>query len=118
MNMKWKKAPESLVNFLEDTTKDIECEPRKMFGYPCYFINGNMFLGAHEENLILRLSQEDKKMALKNPKIHEFKPMGRTMKEYVTLREDVYTDQEVFPDLLSDSVKYTGSLPPKEKKGK
>jgi TfoX/Sxy family transcriptional regulator of competence genes len=116
--MKWKKAPDSLVSFLADTTKDVDCTPRKMFGYPCYFINGNMFLGAHKENLILRLSQDDKKNALKNPNIHEFTPMGRTMKEYVALREDMYTDEKVFPNLLTVSIKYAESLPPKKKNRK
>jgi len=28
---------------------------RQMFGYPAGFVNGNMFMGLHQENLVLRL---------------------------------------------------------------
>ena len=42
--MKWRKAPDELISFLAEITKDINCQPRKMFGYPAYFINNNMRL--------------------------------------------------------------------------
>ena len=28
---------------------------RQIFGYPAGFVNGNMFMGLHQENLVLRL---------------------------------------------------------------
>jgi hypothetical protein len=56
--MKWRKTPEQLVNtFLAALPEDARVERRKMFGYPCAFVNGNMFTGLHQENLIIRLAE-------------------------------------------------------------
>jgi TfoX/Sxy family transcriptional regulator of competence genes len=114
--MKWKKSPDSLIQFLDEIMKDVECEKRKMFGYPCYFINGNMFTGAFQDNIILRLTKEDKEEILDPEKgIRQFEPMGRAMKEYVALTKDVYNDKELFRNLLLKSIDYVKILPPKTK---
>ena len=39
--------------------KDKTCDYKKMFGYPAYFFNGNMFVGIHGDKLFLRLSDAD-----------------------------------------------------------
>ena len=55
--MGWKKVPKENEELLDRLMEAIpEAERRKMFGCPCYFLHGNMFVGAHEENFILRLS--------------------------------------------------------------
>ncbi|WXG47581.1 MAG: TfoX/Sxy family protein [Candidatus Atabeyarchaeum deiterrae] len=59
MVMKWKKAPPELVDFLAEKMRGVKCEFRKMFGYPAYFINGNMFVGIHGDSLFIRLSKPD-----------------------------------------------------------
>ena len=59
-SMEWKKAPEELIKFLEERMKKVDCEHRTMFGYPAYFINGNMFAGAFQDILFLRLSEPDR----------------------------------------------------------
>ena len=47
-----------------------------MFGYPAYFINGNMFAGIHGEKLFLRLSDADMADIMKNCKdVNAFEPM-------------------------------------------
>ena len=115
--MKWRKAPNELISFLADTTKDINCQPKKMFGYPAYFINNNMFICAFQESLIVRLSEKDKAKVLRQYKnISEFEPIsGRVMKEYVAIPESLYRDKTAFPRILNMSVKYVSSLPPKLK---
>ncbi len=116
--MKWRKAPKELVRFLAEITKDIDCQPRKMFGYPAYFINNNMFICAFQESLVIRLSGKDKAEVLKQYKnITEFKPLpGRVMREYVEIPESLYRDKAVFPRILNMSLKYVSGLPPKLKK--
>ncbi len=118
--MKWRKSPEELVNFLSKTMQGTPAEPRKMFGFPCYFINGNMFIGAHQENLILRLSAKDRENILRQyDEITAFEPMpGRAMKEYVVIPESLYLDKDIFPGLWQRAISYVTSLPPKEKKHK
>ena len=83
--MAWKKSPEELTTFLDESLSNVNCTKRKMFGFPAYFINGNMFSGTFEEDLFLRLSREDRdKITKHNTGVKPFEPMkGRAMKEYV-----------------------------------
>lgn len=118
--MEWKKSPETLVKFITDRMASEKCEPRKMFGYPCYFINGNMFIGLHQDNLVLRLGEEDRKATMKKDKdVKVFEPMpGRKMGEYVVVPASIYSNKVAFDALLAKSMKYVSSLPPKQKKSK
>ncbi len=44
MDSAWKKAPQENIDFFNDVLeKHPEVEKRKMFGYPCAFMGGNMF---------------------------------------------------------------------------
>jgi TfoX/Sxy family transcriptional regulator of competence genes len=116
--MKWKKAPEELVRFLEENLRGVDCQFKKMFGYPVYFINNNMFIGAHEDNLFLRLPASERERVLStHDETAPFEPLpGRIMKEYITIPDSVYGDPEIFSGLLDESVAYVSSLPPKVKK--
>ncbi len=118
--MAWKKAPQELVDFLSDTLNDVECQKRTMFGYPAYFIKSNMFIAAHQDNIILRVSKEAKEDLKKQyGGVGDFEPMpGRVMKEYLVIPEDVYRNEEEFTRLLEMSLGYVSSLPPKVKKKK
>ncbi len=115
--MEWKKAPEELVQFLAEEMKPVKCEYRRMFGYPAYFINGNMFTGAHGDTLFLRLSESDiRKIMEENSQVSFFEVMkGRPMKGYVALPKILYQKPSVFREWLQKSVKYVSSLPPKKK---
>ena len=116
--MEWKKAPQELVDFLLVKMKDKNCDYKKMFGYPAYFFNGNMFVGVHGDKLFLRLSESDMKNVMKNcPEVRAFEPMpGHAMKGYVVLPKSVYSDEQLFADYLEKSISYVLTLPPKKKK--
>lgn len=116
--MKWKKPPEKLVRFFEEKAAPIDCERRKMFGYPCAFINGNMFFGTYTDGLFLRLGQDEVdevRAAHKDARPFEPRP-GRPMREYIVLPERIRLDDSLFDPLLDASVRYARSLPPKKKK--
>jgi len=56
---KWKPAPREAVVAFETVTSNLPgAEPRKMFGYSCVFVKGNMFAGLHEARMVLRLTDE------------------------------------------------------------
>ena len=114
---KWKKSSDKLVAQFEEATASLpRVEPRKMFGYPCCFLNGNMFTGLHEDNWIVRLSEEDRE-ALESEGGKVFDPMGgRPMREYRTLPPAIRKDQRQLKKWLNRSHTYTASLPPKKKK--
>jgi len=89
-----------------------------MFGSIAYFVNHNMFIGVHENNVILRLSEKDRKEILTtDDEVVPFEPMsGRVMKEYVTIPESIYGNIEEFRKWLNRSYRYAASLKPKETK--
>jgi TfoX/Sxy family transcriptional regulator of competence genes len=116
--MEWKKAPTELVDFITERMKGLNCDYRKMFGYPAYFMNGNMFVGVFGDRLFLKLSDADvSKITESCKEVSPFEPMkGRPMKGYVFLPKSVYSDKASFDEWLDKSIKYVSSLPPKEKK--
>jgi TfoX/Sxy family transcriptional regulator of competence genes len=118
--MPWKKSPPELIKFLDKNMAEFDCQKKTMFGYPAYFINNNMFAGAYEDNLFLRLSDDAREEILSaENEVSPFEPMpGRTMKEYVVLSSSFYKDRTKFIKWLGRSYDYVSSLPPKEPKRK
>src|SRR5689334_10471893 len=58
--MSWEKSSTKLADlFGELAPKDPNVELKKMFGWPCCFVNGNLFAGLHKQSMIFRLSAED-----------------------------------------------------------
>jgi TfoX/Sxy family transcriptional regulator of competence genes len=116
--MKFRKAPQELVDFLMEKMKGKNCDYKKMFGYPTFFINGNMFAGLFADQIFLRLSEMDQaEISKQYPAVTILEPMtGRPMKNYMVLPKSLYTDSKVFDEWLGKSMKYTSGLP--EKKGK
>ncbi len=118
--MEWKKAPDELVKFIAQKTMNLNCDFRKMFGYPAYFVNGNMFTGLHGDRLFIRISEIDiKKIFELNLGVTLFEPMpGRPMKGYVVLPQSFYCNDKLFGEWLERSLKFASSLPPKQSKTK
>ena len=77
--MKWRKSPEELVTTFESVMPAAPAVMRNMFGFPAGFIHGNMFMGLHQENMILRLSEESRTelLAIEGAKLFEPMPGDR-----------------------------------------
>ena len=118
--MKWKKAPAELVDFLARRTATLNSDFRKMFGYPAYFVNGNMFAGIFGDKLFIRLPEFDiKKLTEMNLGVKPFEPVpGRLMKGYVVIPQSFYSNEKLFDEWLNKSFKYASSLPPKKPKAR
>lgn len=105
--------------FAELVPPAMDIEPRKMFGYPCLFVNGNLTLGLHADDLLLRLDEASRKEFLQQPGAHPFEPMpGRPMKEYVVAPPALLQDETALSSWVERSLAYGRSLPPKVKKAK
>ena len=88
-----------------------------MFGYPACFVNGHMFMGLHQENMIVRLSEEDRAEALKVEGSRIFEPMpGRPMKEYVALAPTVLQNRDGVRGWAARALAYAVALPGKAAK--
>ena len=112
---KWKKSSQKLIDQFYDTLEAFDAvEMRKMFGYPCSFLNGNMFTGLHEENWVLRLSELDIE-EIKKQGAQPFVPMGRSMKEYVLIPALIKNNSIDLKGWIQRSLEFVSSLPLKLK---
>jgi TfoX/Sxy family transcriptional regulator of competence genes len=116
--MDWEKSPESLVQtFHGALPEDPRLERRKMFGYPCAFVEGRLVAGTHKDSLFVRLPEADREELLAHPTARYFAPMeSRPMREYVIVPPEVVADQAELRGWLEKALAYGLELPPKEKK--
>ena len=91
---------------------------RSMFGYPCCFVNGNMFIGLHQDNLVIRLEAKQRDAFLGQPGTKPFEPIpGRRIKEYVVASEAMLDNPASVKPWIAKSLAYGLTLPPKIAKG-
>ena len=116
--MAWKKAPKSTVQtFYELLPKSPFAEQRKIFGYPCCFVNGNLFAGVHQSDIILRLPENEREEFIRCYKSGLFKPFpNRTMREYVVVPKTLFKEKDELKTWFKKSFQYAASLPSKGKK--
>lgn len=115
--MAWTKPPQTLIDlFNESLPHDLGVQPRKMFGYPAAFVNGNMFAGLFQDSVIARLPPELRAELARDFGAKPFEPMaGRPMREYVELPDDVVADEAELARLLATAFSFAAGLPPKVK---
>src|SRR5215467_10265487 len=115
--MTWEKSPQGLIDLftsLAPTAPGVE--QKKMFGWPCCFVNGNLFTGLHKQSIIFRLSEADQTAFLKLGDATEFEPMpGRKMAGYVILSEPLTRDRKELARWINRALQFASGLPPKEK---
>jgi TfoX/Sxy family transcriptional regulator of competence genes len=117
MKIKFKKANPDLSDHLDSVLASFDCEKRKMFGQPAYFVNNNMWTGVFGDEIFLRLSARDQEEMLSSfDDAGPLEPLGRRMKEYVVIPSSLYDHQEEFDKWLNRSYAYVSSLPPKLRK--
>jgi TfoX/Sxy family transcriptional regulator of competence genes len=114
----WRKSPDDLIAlFYAALPEDPRIEHRKMFGYPCAFVGGNLFSGLHQEDVIVRLAETHRIAAIEKQAARVFEPMaGRPMREYIVLPQAALADREQLAAWLQRGLSYAASLPPKAKK--
>ena len=115
--MTFEKSPQELIDLftsLAPTAPGVE--QKKMFGWPCCFVHGNLFTGLHKQSMILRLSESDQTAFLKLDATADFEPMpGRKMRGYVILSKPLTKDHKELARWISRALQFASGLPPKEK---
>jgi len=111
----WKKAPQELVDLFTDALKGVpEAQPRKMFGYPAAFVNGQMFTGLFADQMFLRLDEAGREEMARLGG-GSFEPMpGRPMREYAVVAPAVLRSRPKLSAWLTRSFEYASSLGPKK----
>jgi TfoX/Sxy family transcriptional regulator of competence genes len=113
--MAWSKSPQTLIDLFD---RSVPAAPsvsrRKMFGYPAAFANGNLFIGLHQDDFIMRLSASDRERFSAAYGERTFEPMkGRRMREYVRLPEELLTDARERSAWIRRSLDYAGNIKPR-----
>jgi TfoX/Sxy family transcriptional regulator of competence genes len=118
--MAWTKSPQSLIDLFDKSVpSSVTVSRRKMFGYPAAFANGNLFIGLHQNDFIMRLSKEDRARFSAEYGERIFEPMkGRPMREYVRLPEELLTDAGKRGPWIAQSLEYAEGIKPKAQRKK
>jgi TfoX/Sxy family transcriptional regulator of competence genes len=115
---KWEKSPEALVRLLERVLPEgSNIERRTMFGYPCAFVNGNMFAGLFGKQMFVRLPAEERPSLMADQEAKPLEPMpGRPMKDYIVVPPALLTSERDLRALVARAMAFGASLAPKIKK--
>jgi TfoX/Sxy family transcriptional regulator of competence genes len=115
---KWRPATAAWIKVFAEVSAGLG-EPRQMFGYPCAFVNGNMYAALHEAGLVLRLSAPEREELLRLNGASQFQPMpGRVMREYVVAPENMVNQPEAVALWVRNAFECGSSLPGKRSKAR
>ena len=86
---------------------------KKMFGGLAFLLNGNMSVGLHGSELIVRLDPEETDAALARPHTRIFDVTGRPMRGWILVKPAGLAG-EALAKWVGTGVSYAESLPPKK----
>lgn len=86
---------------------------KRMFGGLAFLLNGNMAVGVHGEEMIVRLDPEQTVKALSRPHTRIFDLTGRPMKGWILVKPKGLTTKTTLAKWIQIGLKYAASLPPK-----
>ena len=86
---------------------------KKMFGGIAFLLNGNMCVGVHGRDLIVRLDPEQTEKALSEPSTRRFDLTGRPMKGWILVEPGGLASDADLKKWIDIATKFAGSLPKK-----
>lgn len=112
------KSPTELVKLLESLApQGADVEHRQMFGFPAVFVAGNMAIGLHQDDFILRLPEAARERFMKLTGGTVFQPQpGRFMREYVVASKALKQTPSALAKWVEEAVSYARSLQPRDGK--
>jgi TfoX/Sxy family transcriptional regulator of competence genes len=114
----YEKSSSALVDLFQDLApKGPAVEQRKMFGWPCCFVNGNLFFGLHKQTMIFRLPASDFREFLRHQGAMNFEPMpGRKSKGFVAAAGPMLEDRKALARWIARAFEHAQSMPKKPQK--
>jgi len=86
-----------------------------MFGGVAFLVNGNMSVGIHNDELVVRLGPEETDAALKKPGTRIFDLTGRPMNGWILVSGPLLRNSKVLARWVHRGIAYASSLPKKPK---
>ena len=86
---------------------------RRMFGGLAFLINGNMGLGVHASELIVRIDPAETDTALAERGVRIFDLSGKPMKGWLLVSSSALSGNKALASWVARGVKYARSLPAK-----
>src|SRR6266542_4014439 len=109
--MKWRPSPPDLLETFDEVAPPPPVVRRKLFGYPAAFINGNMFLGLFQDQMIVRLPEQAREDLIRKGGAL-FEPMpGRPMREYVVVPPELLGDSKGLSSWVESARLWPGAAP-------
>lgn len=88
-----------------------EVAPRKMFGGTCFMLGGNMCVGVHRTDLILRVGAEQAAVLLRKPGVRPMDLTGKVMTGWVTVSPTAIATKRELMAFVAYAVEFVRSLP-------
>ena len=105
---------EALAERVRATVADVDgVVEKRMFGGLAFVLNGNMAVGVHGEELIVRLAPEQTEEALAEPDVRVFDMTGRPMKGWVLVGQEATASEDGLGAWVTRGLDFAESLPPK-----
>lgn len=87
---------------------------KKMFGGLVFLVHGNMAVGVHEDEMIVRLPVDETDGAVALPGVRPFDLSGgRPMRGWILVHRDALTADAALAEWVGTGRSYAASLPPK-----
>jgi TfoX/Sxy family transcriptional regulator of competence genes len=86
---------------------------KRMFGGLAFLVHGNMSVGIHGDELIVRIEPSQTNQALREPGVRIFDITGRPMQGWLLVSSSVLESKGALRRWVSKGVAYARSLPPK-----
>ena len=89
---------------------------KRMFGGLAFLIQGNMSVGVHGSELIVRINASETEEALKQPGVRIFDITGRPMKGWLLVSGESLSPKAL-ASWVARGLSFARSLPPKPRRG-
>lgn len=108
-----KPTPEIIQRFEGLLPDDPRVERRAMFGMPCAFVHGQMFLGTFEDTLVVRVGAERAAALHGEPGLALFTtPRGGAWRQHLRVSPTLLVGDPL-PGLVAEALRLAASAPPK-----
>jgi TfoX/Sxy family transcriptional regulator of competence genes len=86
---------------------------KKMFGGLAFLVRGNMSVGIHADELIVRADPEQMERLLREPEVRPFEVGGRSMKGWLLVAPQALAEDDALERWVELGRSFAQSLPPK-----